>query len=71
MLRSRKPVSSNPKAIASRSWRASLIRNKAQVLGDVQAPNCEAAVNAAMRTFNLSAEQRSQLVVQELGKYYE
>jgi hypothetical protein len=40
------------------------------VLGDVQAPNREAAENAAVRMFNLSAEQRSQLVVQELGKYY-
>jgi hypothetical protein len=46
-------------------WRASLIRNKAQVLGDVQAPNREAAEAVAVRTFNLSPEQRSRLVVQE------
>jgi hypothetical protein len=63
-----RPLSSdNPKATASRSWRASLIRNKLQVLGEVEARNREAAEAAAVRTFNLSAEQRSRLVVQERG----
>ena len=71
MLRSRKPDSSNPKAIASRSWRASLIRSKAQVLGDVQASSREAAEAAAVRMFNLSPEQRRSLVVREQAKYYE
>jgi hypothetical protein len=41
------------------------------VLGDVEAPSQEAAEAAAVRTFNLSPEQRSRLVVQELAKYYE
>jgi hypothetical protein len=67
----RSPSSDNPKAAASRRWRASLIRSKAQVLGDVQAPNREAAEDATVRTFNLTTEQRNRLVVQELGKYYE
>jgi hypothetical protein len=71
MLRSRKPDSSNPKAIASRSWCASLIRSKAQVLGDVRASSREAAEAAAVRMFNLSPEQRRSLVVQERAKYYE
>ena len=71
MLRSRKPDSGNPKATASRSWRASLIRSKAQVLGDVQASSREAAEAAAVRMFNLSPEQRRSLVVQERAKYYE
>jgi len=37
------------------------------VLGDVQAASREAAEAAATRTFNLSDEQRSRLVVQERG----
>ena len=63
----RKPSNANPRAIASRPWRASLIRRKGQVLGDVDAPNREEAEAEAVRTFNLSPEQRSRLVVQERG----
>jgi hypothetical protein len=63
-LRTRKPIT---KASPSRSWRASLIRKRAQVLGDVEAPSREAAEAAAVRTFNLSPQQRSRLVVQERG----
>jgi hypothetical protein len=79
--RPRKPSNTNPRAIASRSWRASLIRKKAQVLGEVQAPSreaaeaaaveaaeaaaVEAAEAAAVKAFNLDDEQRSRLVVQE------
>jgi hypothetical protein len=48
-----------------RSWRASLIRKRSQVLGDVEAPSREAAEAAAVRVFNLSEQQRSRLVVQE------
>jgi hypothetical protein len=69
--RPRSPSSDNPKAAASRRWRASLIRSKAQVLGDVRAPSREAAEAAAVQTFSLSPDQRSMLVVQELSKYYE
>jgi hypothetical protein len=65
--RPRKPSDANPRAVASRSWRASLIRSKGQVLGDVEAPNREAAEAEAVRTFNLTAEQRNRLVVQERG----
>ena len=70
MLRSRKPDPSNPKAIHPARG-ASLIRSKAQVLGDVQASSREAAEAAAVRMFNLSSEQRRSLVVQERAKYYE
>jgi hypothetical protein len=38
-----------------------------QVLGDVEAPSREAAEAEAVRTFNLSPEQRSRLVLQERG----
>jgi hypothetical protein len=69
--RPRSQSSHNPKAAASHRWRASLIRSKAQVLSDVEAPSREAAEAAAVRAFNLSPQQRSRLVVQELAKYYE
>jgi hypothetical protein len=62
--RIRKSANTNPRGTASRSWRASLIRKRAQVLGIVEAPSREAAEAAAVRTFNLSDEQRSRLVVQ-------
>jgi hypothetical protein len=65
--RTRKTTNTNLRGAASRSWRASLIRKKAQVLGDVEAPSREAAEATAVRTFNLSPEQRSRLVVQERG----
>jgi hypothetical protein len=67
----RKPSNTNPRATAPRSWRASLIRKRAQVLGDVEAPSREAAEAEAVRTFNLTPEQRSRLLVQERAKYYE
>jgi hypothetical protein len=52
-----------------RSWRVSLIRKRAQVLGEVEAPNREAAEAAAVRTFGLSNEQRKRVVVQERGPF--
>jgi hypothetical protein len=70
------PMSSRPrtgvplpkrKSVAAKSWRSSLILKRAKVLGDVEAPSREAAEAAAVRTFNLSPEQRSRLVVQERG----
>jgi hypothetical protein len=42
-----------------------LLRNRAQYLGDVQAPDERAAETAAVAEFNLSDEQRKRLVVQE------
>jgi hypothetical protein len=67
LSRTRQSANTNPRAAASRSWRASLIRARAQVLGFGEAPSREAAEAAAVRTFNLTAEQRSRLVVQERG----
>jgi hypothetical protein len=51
------------KALPARSWRVSLIRKRSQILGYVDAPTREAAEAAAVRTFNLTDEQRSRLVV--------
>jgi hypothetical protein len=58
---------SKTKSASLRSWRASLIRKRGQVLGSVEAATREAAEAAAAREFNLSPEQRSRLVVQERG----
>ena len=50
-----------------RKWRASLVRRRARVLGDVEALTRQDAEAAAIKKFNLDAEQRSRLVVQERG----
>jgi len=63
-----KPANANPRGAASRSWRASLIRSSAQVLGDVEAPSWEAADVMAVQTFDLNSERLSRLVVQGAGK---
>jgi hypothetical protein len=63
----RKSANTNPRGTASRSWRASLIRKRAQVLGIVEAPTREAAEAAAVQKFDLTPEQRSRLVVQRGG----
>ena len=50
-----------------RSWRASLVRKRARVLGDVRASTREQAEVAAIMKFNLDDEQCSRLVVQARG----
>jgi len=61
----RKPSNTNPQGTASRLWRALLIRDKAQVFGEVEARSWEAAEAAALRRLNLSPQQRNRLVLQE------
>ena len=53
------------KAAKLRSWRASLIRKRAQYLGTIEATNEKAAEAAAMKELNLDDEQCKRLVVQE------
>jgi hypothetical protein len=48
-----------------RKWRASLVRKRARVLGDVEALTQQEAQLAAITKFNLDDEQRSRLVVQK------
>jgi hypothetical protein len=55
------------KSPAKKSWRVTLIRSRGQVLGDVEAPNRQAAVAAAVKRFNLSPEDRNRIVIQEIG----
>jgi hypothetical protein len=54
-------------ATPPRQWRAALIRKHGQVLGYVEARTRAAAELAAAAEFNLTAEQRKRLVVQEWG----
>ena len=46
-----------------RNWRAWLLRQRAQPLGTVEAPDERAAEAAAAGQFGLTAEQRRRLVV--------
>jgi hypothetical protein len=48
-----------------RTWRVSILRNRVQFLGFVEAPNRQAAEAAAAKQFNIREEQRTRLVVQE------
>jgi hypothetical protein len=48
-----------------RTWRASLIKQRAEFLGRVEAPDREAAEAAAVEKFRLTDEQRKRLVLQE------
>jgi hypothetical protein len=48
-----------------RTWRATLLRQRAQPLGTVEAPDERAAEAAAAGQFGLTAEQRRRLVVQD------
>ena len=43
-------TATDPRATASRSWRASLIRKPAQILGDMETSRREAAEAAPART---------------------
>jgi len=56
-----------PRGTASRRWRMSLIRKRAQVLGYVDAPSREVAEAAAASAFSLTDDQRKRLVVQGRG----
>jgi hypothetical protein len=63
--RALRPANTDPRDATLRSWRASLIRKRARVLGDVQASTREQAELAAIKKFNLDDQRRSWLVVQE------
>jgi hypothetical protein len=44
-----------------------MIRKRGEVLGDVEAPTREAAEMAAVKTFDLSPDDRNRIVIQERG----
>jgi hypothetical protein len=59
-LRARKPAKAS-----LRSWSVSLIRNRVQFLGFVDAVDQKAAEAAAVKQFSLAEWQRRRLVLQE------
>jgi hypothetical protein len=59
------PAPSKRKAEKLRAWRVSILRARAQYLGDVHAPDQKAAEAAAIAEFKLDEEQRKRLVVRE------
>jgi hypothetical protein len=46
-----------------REWRVSIIRDEAQYLGRVAAPDKEAAIARAMEEFNIERARRFRLIV--------
>jgi hypothetical protein len=54
------------KAAKLRSWRVSILRQRAHYVGTVQAPDERSAEAAAVAEFNLNEEQRKRLAVRAL-----
>jgi hypothetical protein len=50
----------------SRRWRVVLLRKSGQILGQVEAPDAQAAKAAAAVQFELDDVQRNRIMVQEL-----
>ena len=50
----------------SRRWRVVLLRAKGEILGTIEAPDAEAAKDAAAIQFELDEVRRSRIIVQEL-----
>ena len=50
-----------------RRWRVVLLRNKGEILGQVEAPDVASAKAAAAVEFDLDEVQRNRIMVQELG----
>ena len=55
----------SPKNAKLRSWRVSLLRQRAHYLGTVEAPDERTAEAAAVAQFDLDEEQRKRLAVRE------
>jgi hypothetical protein len=60
-------LSMNPpiEKLSMRTWRASILKRRAEYLGKVDAPNSTAAEAAAAREFRLNDDQRRRLMLQE------
>jgi hypothetical protein len=50
-----------------RRWRVVLLRNKGEILGQVEAPDVASAKAAAALQFDLDEIQRNRIMVHELG----
>jgi hypothetical protein len=60
-----KTMKQRPTAAKLRSWRASIIRKRAQRLGVTDAADEEAAAAAAIPDFGLTEEQRRRLIIMQ------
>lgn len=49
-----------------RKWRIHIIRKKAQLLGTVEAPDADAAIKAAIKTFDVPVRDQRRLTAQPL-----
>jgi hypothetical protein len=67
MLPRRRTSKDTPGELAARmrSWRVSLLRGRAQYLGNVEAPDERSAEAAAAAQFGLNDEQRKRLAVRK------
>jgi hypothetical protein len=54
-----------PTAAKLRSWRVSILRQRAHNLGTIEAPDAKAAEAFAVKTFGLTEEQRKRLSIWE------
>jgi hypothetical protein len=63
MTTPRRKLAANRKAAKLRSWRVSILRQRAHYVATVQAPGERSAEAAAVAEFNLNEEQRKRLAV--------
>jgi hypothetical protein len=56
-----------PTAAKLRNWRVSILRQRAEYLGTIEAADAEAAEALAAKTFKLDSERRKRLAVREDG----
>jgi hypothetical protein len=66
----RRPKKDSPAKLAKRMkrrWRVVLLRNRGEILGEVEASDVAAAKAAAVVQFELDDFQRNRIMVQELG----
>jgi hypothetical protein len=61
----RAPPKKKATAAKLRSWRVSILRQRAHYFGTVEAPDEKAAEAAAVTQFQLDEEQRKRLAVRE------
>jgi hypothetical protein len=59
------PSSKKPAKETLRSWRVSILRQRAQYIGTIRAPDARAAEAAAVKQFLLDDEERKRLAVRE------
>ena len=65
--RSKKDTPAKLAGRMKRRWRVVRLRHEGEILGQVEAPNAEAAKAAAAVQFGLDEIQRNRIMVQELG----